>query len=454
MAIRPKCGSCQKACRKNQKFLACHLCKVHFHQKCSSLTLSELRNLKVTNNPFYCKSCCNNAIPLLNADDDTPELSASSNDRPFDDINLEPGHLNDLFRITPENDESNDKIVNSDSSAEFKPIQDKYFSPENVSFEDFNYASNVKANDVSNNFSSIGVNMRSLANTKNFAKLESFLNSLCFSPTVIAVNETYLKDNESGPHCNLLDYNFISNCRTSHRGGGVGIYVKNFLNYKIRDDLTVMDEKIFESIFIEIKIPGKSILYGTIYRSPSSDAATHEIFSNYLQQCLTILDKSNKLCFIQGDLNYDLCNIEDNNTIAFSDILFDFSFYPHINMPTRIAGSSATCIDHIWSNVYETDVVSGIITDMIADHMITFQCTDINLVPKDHLNKDLYFSKIDFEKLPSLFNEIKIDDILHSNDPDEAYKILETRITESISACTKNCQKKMIQMIMSGLTLN
>ena len=355
---------------------------------------------------------------------------------------LDPTHLNNTFRVEFESDGLGDKVLNDHLTAGFKPIRDKYFNASEVSFEDFNYASNRKVNDVSNNFSSICVNMRSLANTKNFAKLQAFLNDLSFKPSVIAINETYLKDNETGPHSNLLDYDFLSNCRKTHRGGGVGLYIQSSLSYKVRDDLTIMDEKIFESLFVEIKCPSKSIIFGTIYRSPSSDSAAFDVFANYLKQCLSILDRSNKLCFIQGDLNFDLCNTEDNNTVSFSDFMFDFSFYPHINMPTRIAGSSATCIDHCWSNVYQTDVVSGIITEMIADHMVTFQCTDVNLVPNAQpLTKD-YFSKIDFNELSSLLKGVKTDDILSCNDLDTAYNILDTRINESIAASTKRFEIK------------
>ena len=51
-----------------------------------------------------------------------------------------------------------------------------------------------------------------------------FINSLCFKPTAIAINETYLRNNDVGHHDNLKGYRFISNCRKTHKGGGVGLY--------------------------------------------------------------------------------------------------------------------------------------------------------------------------------------------------------------------------------------
>ena len=51
-------------------------------------------------------------------------------------------------------------------------------------------------------------------------------------------------------------------------GGGVCIYIRCKLNFKIRDDLTL---EILENLMVEIKKPGsKSILVSTLYRPPDS----------------------------------------------------------------------------------------------------------------------------------------------------------------------------------------
>ncbi len=53
---------------------------------------------------------------------------------------------------------------------------------------------------------------------------------------------------------------------TSGSRGGVGMYIKNDLDYRMGDDLSVFIPNIFESIFTEIKINHKTIIVGTIYR--------------------------------------------------------------------------------------------------------------------------------------------------------------------------------------------
>ena len=82
---------------------------------------------------------------------------------------------------------------------------------------------------------------------KNFMQLECLINSFPNKPHVIFINETFLRKNEEG-FCNLDGYTFESNCRQVHKCGGVPAYIKNEINFSIRYDLTVMDEKIFESL--------------------------------------------------------------------------------------------------------------------------------------------------------------------------------------------------------------
>ena len=86
------------------------------------------------------------------------------------------------------------------------------------------------------------------------------------------------------------------------KGGGVGLYIKDS---NVCNDLTLMNEQIFESIFINIQFMNKEITCGTIYRSPQTnqeqEASTQ--FFNHLGNTLKILNKSKNRSFIMGDFN-------------------------------------------------------------------------------------------------------------------------------------------------------
>ena len=117
------------------------------------------------------------------------------------------------------------------------------------------------------NFTAISVNIRSLNNYKDFAKLESLLSALTFKPSIIAVTETWLKPDQLGPHTNLSHYTFLSNPRSKYRGGGVAFYIRDDIAYTHRIDLDITNEKIFASTFVDIKLQDKAITCGNIYRS-------------------------------------------------------------------------------------------------------------------------------------------------------------------------------------------
>ena len=257
-ALRPNCPICKKAIRKNQKKLKCVLCEKLIHRKCSNLSVTDIYRHTEANIPFYCKVCNDQIYPLSDEEDINPLLNTSASGAPFTcGVSLDSDHLNSVFSAVLNEESCNENIPTIYSG--FQPISDKYYDAEKIPFNDFESTSDNK---ISDKFSSIGINIRSLANTKNFAKLQTFVESLCFSPSVIAINETYLRDNDPSPHCNLKNYVFVSNCRKSHKGGGVGLYIRDSINFEVRDDLTVMDDKVFESLFIEVKCADCSIIQG------------------------------------------------------------------------------------------------------------------------------------------------------------------------------------------------
>ena len=110
-----------------------------------------------------------------------------------------------------------------------------------------------------NNFIALCINIRSIVNHKNFAKLEGLLSSLSVKPSIIAVTETWLKPAQTGFHINLPGYTFLSNPRIYHRRGGVAFYIRNNLTYTHRMDVNVMNEKIIGALYIDIKLKEKTI---------------------------------------------------------------------------------------------------------------------------------------------------------------------------------------------------
>ena len=101
---------------------------------------------------------------------------------------------------------------------------------------------------------------------KNLDKLSNCLKNLNHSFSIIGLTETQLNDEPSG-HLHLQNYNLEYMNRVGRKSGGVCLYIRNDIKYKVRQDLCKANSN-FESCFIEIE-NGKcrNILVGGIYRS-------------------------------------------------------------------------------------------------------------------------------------------------------------------------------------------
>ena len=104
----------------------------------------------------------------------------------------------------------------------------------------------------------------------------------------------------------------MSNPRKKYKGGGVAFYVKQDLKCQILTDLMIMEEKIFESIFIAIQFQNNQVVCGNTYRSFQNNNKSFLQFTNHLEKTLITINKTKSKCYLHGDFNLDLlaCNNE------------------------------------------------------------------------------------------------------------------------------------------------
>ena len=86
-----------------------------------------------------------------------------------------------------------------------------------------------------------------------------------FKYDLISLRETALNGSIELPETLLNDYTFISsNNPNNTRHGGVGLFYKNSLPIKVRNDISFP-----ESIVVELKFGRKNIFFTVLYRSPA-----------------------------------------------------------------------------------------------------------------------------------------------------------------------------------------
>lgn len=101
----------------------------------------------------------------------------------------------------------------------------------------------------SNHLSFFHLNIRSLQNKVD--ELSTLLSTLNKKFVVVGITETWLQDLSLG--VKIDGYNFVYKNRSAKTGGGVGLYVSDHLDFRIRTDIYAYEDEVMESLFIEKK---------------------------------------------------------------------------------------------------------------------------------------------------------------------------------------------------------
>ena len=149
-------------------------------------------------------------------------------------------------------------------------------------------------------FNVLVLNARSIIN--KLSALQIMLASLPFSPHLIFVSETWLNINNQSL-CNIKGYDFISNPRDK-KGGGVGIFNSDELDYNRLFHLEISDTTIAETIFAEIILGVNKILIANFYRPPVANKARFITHIDSLAP--VVLSNAYSGVIFSGDFNIDL----------------------------------------------------------------------------------------------------------------------------------------------------
>ena len=161
----------------------------------------------------------------------------------------------------------------------------------------------------------------------------------------------------------------LVNRNSPTKAGGVGMYIKSEIKYKLRYDLNMNIDNC-EDIWVELIQNGMKFITSTIYRHPRHNFMK---FQDSLTHTLTKLEKCNIKYYILGDINIDFLRYSDHNRVKFYvDTLHSVNARNLINKPTRLTEHSFSLIDHVYTNDSNNEIQSGIVATDISDHLPTF----------------------------------------------------------------------------------
>ena len=199
---------------------------------------------------------------------------------------------------------------------------------------------------------------------------------------ILAINETKLDPSYSTQLTRINGFEHEGKDRTSN-GGGVAIYIKDSISYKLRKDIPHND---LELICVEILPPKAKSYFVVAWYRPHSSLV--ESFSK-LEPILSFLDKEEKEVFLLGDTNCDFTVKEGiamgSNAKRLTNIYVLFTSKQRTTEPTRVTAYSSSIIGHIATASPRNILKAGVIPTSLSDQFMVF-CVrkfEVGLI-KDH----------------------------------------------------------------------
>ena len=363
------CVKCKRDCVEEMACIQCSACSVWCHHICSNLTNEEFRHKKF----FYCSSQCENVnISFL------PFNHFCNTELLKNDIIMKPKPINgyetsnsSLKKCSPKEFPSSNFI----KLDHFLDIKCSYLNPNDLSEEH-----------LSNGNSSISVfhnNLRSM--NKNMDSVSDIFLNCRNPPEILAFSETRLNSKSNIPI--IEGYHPFEGIHSPTAAGGVGAYISNKIDYSIRNDLS-LNLKGCENIWFDIG--GKqSFVVGVIYRHPKQK---YNQFRNSLCKSLDVLNKERTDCVIVGDVHINFLKYDvATNVTNYANYLNSLGCRFFVDKPTRVTKNTATCIDHVYSNMHTENLDNFIVMSDVSDHFSTL--TKIIDIDKSERVKDIFYRK-------------------------------------------------------------
>ena len=269
-------------------------------------------------------------------------------------------------------------------------------------------------------------NIQSLSS--KFDQLKDYINFLKSNKVqldVISIQEIWSIPNPE--IFRLDDFEFIYTCRKT-RGGGVAFYIHKSIKYKILKDISSFEDKLFESMTIQIEYNAKKYILSNVYRP---NTAYQRMTGS--DQLTTFIDKFTDLqiqissyrcdSYIFTDSNIDILRFEHHEqTNEFLTQCLSNGFISLITRPTRLSRTVATCLDQIYTNSTNVNFESGILLNNISDHFPVFTITSHPY--KESKASFVYTRNINNEKIENfntLLNNVEWQNVLNVDHPQSAF---------------------------------
>lgn len=270
------------------------------------------------------------------------------------------------------------------------------------------------------------VNIRSLSRSKLLA-IEA---SLSVVYDVITISETHLHQGVKNDLFVLKGYHDIIRRDRGENGGGIAIFIKENISFKI---LYKLEKPNLEAMWISLNTIEGKVIICCCYRPPDiSD------FWVDFQNCLDEI-KTNDVqnIFILGDLNADPAT---RNGRKLNDLCLRNNLYCLVNEPTRITQNTATILDQIITNcpnfVKSTTVSPPVSSN---DHCTVGARLSFKIKKEKAYKRTIWnYKKGDFTLFRKQLLDANFAECFETNDVDKACSMWTNKFLDTAKLCIPN----------------
>ena len=192
----------------------------------------------------------------------------------------------------------------------------------------------------------------------------------------ICLQETWLNnENCHQPTLHIEGYNLITQHRRISRHGGLALYIRDNLTYKVNNNLDQSSD-IFESLSVTVNADNELVLITNIYRPPNDIVSNYELFTTQLSELTQKIQNTGvKNTIVAGDFNINFLKIKERPHYKdFLNSLLSSGFLPRITVPSRVTNiASFSLIDNLFTKLSQNNcTTSGVLVSPLSDHFPVF----------------------------------------------------------------------------------
>ena len=277
----------------------------------------------------------------------------------------------------------------------------------------------------------LSINLQSY--NKNHTQLKDLIVDLEF-PKVVCVQETW------SPKLNTCIPKYhppLELYRTSKRGGGICIYVKQNLNYQPYEPINNIKSTAIEkqAVIITDSYTAPFIVIN-VYRPPNSNIRDS---IKELSELLELAYHSGAPFIMVGDMNINVLR-KDNNSNNYLEMLQTYECTQMVKEATRCTSKNlGSLIDHVIVNPKIKKVQSYVLDCEIADHLATLTMWQ-EMKDRDALDIDIV-TKINYGKLKSIMKSHTFPE-LEDVDSEIAFNTIHEKVISAVEQSKYKVSRK------------